>query len=81
MGFWSIVGDLLAKGVKTGQKKINENIEKYDSNYKRYGEEFSDMSDEDLRREVERLRNQTGGDYFAKMGKMKALQNELESRK
>ena len=24
MGFWSIVGDLLAKGVKTGQKKINE---------------------------------------------------------
>ena len=44
MGFWSIVGDLLAKGVKTGQKKINENIEKYDSNYKRYGEEFSDMS-------------------------------------
>ena len=28
MGFWSIVGDLLAKGVKTGQKKINENIEK-----------------------------------------------------
>ncbi len=45
------------------------------------GEEFSDMSDEDLRREVERLKNQTGGDYFAKMGKMKALQNELESRK
>ena len=81
MGFWSIVGDILMKGVETGQKKINENIEKYDSNYERYGEKFSEMSDEDLRREVERLRNQTGGDYFAKIGTMKALQNEIESRK
>ena len=76
MGFWSIVGDILMKGVETGQKKINENIEKYDSNYKRYGEEFSDMSDEDLRREVERLKNQTGGDYFAKMGKKSCIGEE-----
>lgn len=77
MGFFDIVGSL----VETGVEKLSECTDKYNNSYSKNSERYSVMSDERLKREIKNLKGQTGGDTFKRAGKIKALQDELESRR
>lgn len=77
MGFWDVVGSLVEKGAE----KVSECADKYDNSYNRNSERYSCMSDERLKREIKKIKEDTGGNAFKKAGKRKALQDELESRR
>lgn len=77
MGFWDVVGSL----VELGTEKLTECNDKYNDSYSKNSERYSDMSDERLKREIKNVYGQTGGDTFKKAGKIKALREELESRR
>ena len=81
MGFWGTVGDLAYKGIKKAGEKAAESMVKYDTSYDRYSSRYSEMSDDRLKREIERLKHETGGDKFKRMGKIQAMKDELENRR
>lgn len=76
MGFWDTVGSLVGKGIE----KAYECKDRYDDSYSRSSERYSYMSDERLKREIKNLKAESGGDTFKRMGKLKAMQEEIENR-
>lgn len=77
MGFWDAVGKGLQEANKVAEKKMSD----CNDSYAKYSERYSNMSDEQLKREIERLKRDTGGDTFKRMGKLRAMKNELENRR
>lgn len=77
MGFWSKVGELAVKGIE----KANEKLDDYNGSYDKYSERYSNMSDERLKKEIQRLKSSTGGDKFERMGRIQAMKDELENRR
>lgn len=81
MGFWGTVGDLAVKGIKKANEMAEKKMDNYNSSYDRYSERYADMSNEQLKREIEHLKCETGGDTFKRMGKIQAMKDELENRR
>ena len=81
MGFWSTVGDLAVKGIKKANEIAEEKMDDYNGSYDKYSERYSSMSDERLKREIERLKSETSGDAFKRAGKIRAMKEELENRR
>ena len=81
MGFWDSVGDLAAKGIKKAGDMANEKMDNYNNTYDKYSDRYTNMSDDDLRFEIERLKRQTDGEMFKRMGRLQAMKDELDRRK
>ena len=77
MGFWEIITDLFGKVNNMAEEKMDN----FNDNYDKYSEKYSNMSDEELKRECNHLRNQTGGEAFAKAGRREAMKEEIEKRR
>jgi hypothetical protein len=82
MGFWSTVGKVASKGYNVAKADLEKKASSYNNSYDRYSERYSDMSDEKLKKEIERLKNNSvGGNSFEKMGRIQAMKDELENRR
>lgn len=81
MGFWEVIGELAVRGIEKANEVAEEKMSDYDDSYNWYSNRYMNMSDEKLNKEVERLKRETGGDRFKKMGKIQAMKDELENRR
>ena len=82
MGFWNTVGKVASKGLDMAKADLEKKAGSYNNSYDRYSERYSDMSDERLKKEIERLKNNSiSGNSFEKMGRIQAMKDELERRR
>ena len=81
MGFWNTVGNMAAKGIQKANEVAEKKMGDYNDSYDKYSSRYSDMSNEQLKKELERLKRGTGGDHFERMGKMQAMKDEIENRR
>ena len=76
MGFWDVLGSMMEKGVE----KALEYRDNYEDSYSNSSERYSNMTNEQLKREVQRLKDESGTNA-KRMGKMKAMSDEIENRR
>ena len=77
MGFW----DSVAKGARKANDYAGKKMNKLNDSYEQYSERYSNMSNEQLKREIRRLQNDHSIDRFEKVGRLKAMKEELDNRR
>ncbi len=71
---------LLTDFFEAVKDKANDYSESMSDSYGNSSERYSNMTDDQLRREIQRLKSQSGMDA-KRMGKLRAMQDELERRR
>ena len=62
-------------------EKAAKNMDKYNTSYDKYSERYSEMSNERLKKEFNRVKHDTSGDAFTRVGRMQAMKDEIENRR
>ena len=72
--------DLLDQAIRYVDQQVDNYNDSFSDSYSYSSERYSNMTDEQLKREIQRIKNSSGGDA-KRMGKIKAMQDELASRR
>lgn len=88
MGFWRSAGKLLLEGAKILASDVKETVAEYNQNYsdtyERSADRYAGMSDEELKREIGKIKNASTSstrDRARQMGRAQAIKQEMENRR
>ena len=84
MNPWDTIFGLLAAvllSTNEPAKKIKDKVdEKYENNYNHSRERYTNMSDKELRREINKLKKSNGDSIVVKVSKVHAIKDEIAER-
>lgn len=73
--------DVAKEGFEIAKEKAVESKEKYNMSYDEYSECYANMSDDELKEEIELLKRGIKGDACSRNGRIQAMKDEIENRR
>lgn len=81
MGIIDKLINISIKGIECGNKMAVESMNRYQESYDTYSQRYAGLSNEHLKKEMQRFKVDKGRSSFAKIGRKQALKDEIINRK